>query len=73
MGKYCTRIYKKIFVEIKNVKNFRANMNVRENEVETNAVLKSNGDVMLFKSVITDLACMLDMTYFPFDQVMQKN
>lgn len=44
-------------------------MNVRENEVETNVVLRSNGDVLLFKSVITDIACTLDMTYFPFDQV----
>uniref|UniRef100_A0A914VJX9 Uncharacterized protein n=1 Tax=Plectus sambesii TaxID=2011161 RepID=A0A914VJX9_9BILA len=45
-----------------------ANMNVEENELETNAVIHNDGRMMLFRSLITDITCNLDLTYFPFDQ-----
>lgn len=44
-------------------------MNVEENELETNAIIKSNGDVTLFRSMITDITCQLSLKDFPFDQV----
>lgn len=44
-------------------------MNVEENVLKTNAIVYHNGDVMLFRSLITSIACTLDMTFFPFDQV----
>lgn len=44
-------------------------MNIQENELETNVILHSNGSVLLFKAVITDISCKFDMKYFPFDQV----
>lgn len=48
-------------------------MNIEENELMTNAILKSDGGIMLFKAVITDISCNFDMTYFPFDQVLSIN
>uniref|UniRef100_A0A914VJZ7 Neurotransmitter-gated ion-channel ligand-binding domain-containing protein n=1 Tax=Plectus sambesii TaxID=2011161 RepID=A0A914VJZ7_9BILA len=45
-----------------------ADMNVRENELSTNAVLNYTGGVLLFRAVITKITCNLDMTYFPFDK-----
>jgi len=46
-----------------------ANMNVDENELATNVIVHSDGTVSLFRSIITDVTCNLDLTYFPFDQV----
>ncbi|KHN77475.1 Neuronal acetylcholine receptor subunit alpha-10 [Toxocara canis] len=45
-----------------------ANMNVGENELETNAIIEYNGRVMLFRSMITDITCNLNLRDFPFDQ-----
>ena len=59
----------RFFAPPPNLLNFlSANMNVEENELETNAIIESNGRVMLFRSLITDITCHLDLTYFPFDQ-----
>lgn len=44
-------------------------MNVEENEMETNAIIKYNGEVTLFRAMITDIACTLSLSLFPFDQV----
>ncbi|KAI1723931.1 neurotransmitter-gated ion-channel ligand binding domain-containing protein [Ditylenchus destructor] len=49
-----------------------ANMNVEDNEMETNAIIKSNGEVTLFRAMITDIACSLSLSLFPFDQVGKK-
>uniref|UniRef100_A0A8R1HT71 Neur_chan_LBD domain-containing protein n=2 Tax=Caenorhabditis japonica TaxID=281687 RepID=A0A8R1HT71_CAEJA len=43
-------------------------MNVEENEMETNAIVDSSGRVMLFRSMITDISCNLNLQQFPFDQ-----
>ncbi|CAI4222723.1 unnamed protein product [Auanema sp. JU1783] len=45
-----------------------ANMNVEENEMETNAIVNNTGHVMLFRSLITDVSCNLNLEQFPFDQ-----
>ncbi|ULT92251.1 hypothetical protein L3Y34_009775 [Caenorhabditis briggsae] len=45
-----------------------ANMNVEENEMETNAIVDHTGRVMLFRSMITDISCNLNLQQFPFDQ-----
>ncbi|CAI5450706.1 unnamed protein product [Caenorhabditis angaria] len=45
-----------------------ANMNVEENEMETNAIIDYDGRVMLFRSMITDISCNLNLQQFPFDQ-----
>ncbi|CAB3397306.1 unnamed protein product [Caenorhabditis bovis] len=45
-----------------------ANMNVEENEMETNAIIDYQGNVMLFRSMITDISCNLNLQQFPFDQ-----
>uniref|UniRef100_A0A915CH68 Neurotransmitter-gated ion-channel ligand-binding domain-containing protein n=1 Tax=Parascaris univalens TaxID=6257 RepID=A0A915CH68_PARUN len=42
--------------------------NVEENELETNAILEYNGSVILFRSMITDITCNLNLRDFPFDQ-----
>lgn len=47
-------------------------MNVEDNEMETNAIIKSNGEVTLFRAMITDIACSLSLSLFPFDQVGKK-
>lgn len=39
-----------------------ADMNVKENELTTNAVLNYSGSVMCFRAVITKITCNLDMT-----------
>uniref|UniRef100_A0A1I7UEQ7 Neur_chan_LBD domain-containing protein n=1 Tax=Caenorhabditis tropicalis TaxID=1561998 RepID=A0A1I7UEQ7_9PELO len=43
-------------------------MNVEENEMETNAIVDNTGRVMLFRSMITDISCNLNLQQFPFDQ-----
>ncbi|VDN54667.1 unnamed protein product, partial [Dracunculus medinensis] len=45
-----------------------ANMNTANNELETNAVIKHNGNIILFKSLITDVTCNMNLIDFPFDQ-----
>ncbi|CAJ0573677.1 unnamed protein product, partial [Mesorhabditis spiculigera] len=45
-----------------------ANMNVAENELDTNAILQSDGRVLLFRSIITSISCQLNLANFPFDQ-----
>lgn len=58
---------------------FSANMNIKENELETNVLLESGGRVsvsvsptsgppQLFRAIITDITCDLDLQNFPFDQ-----
>lgn len=44
-------------------------MNTANNELETNAVIKHNGNIILFKSLITDVTCNMNLIDFPFDQV----
>uniref|UniRef100_A0A915ECN0 Neurotransmitter-gated ion-channel ligand-binding domain-containing protein n=1 Tax=Ditylenchus dipsaci TaxID=166011 RepID=A0A915ECN0_9BILA len=41
-----------------------ANMNVEDNEMETNAIIKYNGEVTLFRAMITDIACSLSLSLF---------
>uniref|UniRef100_A0AC34PYT4 Neurotransmitter-gated ion-channel ligand-binding domain-containing protein n=1 Tax=Panagrolaimus sp. JU765 TaxID=591449 RepID=A0AC34PYT4_9BILA len=47
-----------------------ANMNVKDNELDTFAIVNHRGDVILFRSMITDVTC--EFSYrlkdFPFDQ-----
>ena len=43
-------------------------MNIEENELETNAIIDQYGQVMLFRSLITDVSCNLNLEQFPFDQ-----
>ncbi|CAJ0948330.1 unnamed protein product, partial [Mesorhabditis belari] len=45
-----------------------ANMNVGENELDTNAILEHDGRVLLFRSIITSISCQLNLANFPFDQ-----
>uniref|UniRef100_A0A914VKH5 Uncharacterized protein n=1 Tax=Plectus sambesii TaxID=2011161 RepID=A0A914VKH5_9BILA len=45
-----------------------ANMNVRENELHTNVLIEHTGKISLFRAIITDITCSLDMQRFPFDQ-----
>lgn len=47
-------------------------MNVEENEMETNAIVDNTGRVMLFRSMITDISCNLNLQQFPFDQQVNK-
>ena len=44
-------------------------MNVEDNELETNAMVNYRGEVTLFRAMITDIACTLTLSMFPFDQV----
>ncbi|KAK0410594.1 hypothetical protein QR680_005220 [Steinernema hermaphroditum] len=43
-------------------------MNVDENELETNVIVEHTGLVTLFRSLITDITCTLNLKEFPFDQ-----
>lgn len=45
-----------------------ANMNIEDNELETNAVIKSNGRVSVYRAMVTQITCLLRMESFPFDQ-----
>uniref|UniRef100_A0AC35GMB4 Uncharacterized protein n=1 Tax=Panagrolaimus sp. PS1159 TaxID=55785 RepID=A0AC35GMB4_9BILA len=45
-----------------------ANMNVKENELQTNALINFDGSVSLFRAIITDISCSLSLHRFPFDQ-----
>uniref|UniRef100_A0A0N5B6R1 Neur_chan_LBD domain-containing protein n=1 Tax=Strongyloides papillosus TaxID=174720 RepID=A0A0N5B6R1_STREA len=44
-----------------------ANMNVEESDMEKNVVIKYDGNVVLFRSTITDITCNLNLADFPFD------
>ncbi|TKR60916.1 hypothetical protein L596_028097 [Steinernema carpocapsae] len=46
-----------------------ANMNVNENELDTNVIVDHTGLITLFRSMITDITCTLNLREFPFDQV----
>lgn len=43
-------------------------MNVKENELQTNALIQYDGQVSLFRAIITDVSCQLSLQRFPFDQ-----
>ncbi|KAI6239241.1 Acr-18 [Aphelenchoides fujianensis] len=45
-----------------------AEMNVEQNELETNAMVNSRGDVILFRAMISSITCTLSLATFPFDQ-----
>ncbi|KAI1719785.1 neurotransmitter-gated ion-channel ligand binding domain-containing protein [Ditylenchus destructor] len=45
-----------------------ANMNVKDNEMQTNALVRNDGRVSLFRAIITDITCSLNLHRFPFDQ-----
>uniref|UniRef100_A0A915ERH7 Neurotransmitter-gated ion-channel ligand-binding domain-containing protein n=1 Tax=Ditylenchus dipsaci TaxID=166011 RepID=A0A915ERH7_9BILA len=45
-----------------------ANMNVKDNEMQTNALVRNDGRVSLFRAIITDITCNLNLHRFPFDQ-----
>ncbi|KAI1723902.1 neurotransmitter-gated ion-channel ligand binding domain-containing protein [Ditylenchus destructor] len=45
-----------------------ANMNVKDNEMQTNALVRHDGRVSLFRAIITDITCSLNLHRFPFDQ-----
>ncbi|KAI6218179.1 Acr-17 [Aphelenchoides fujianensis] len=45
-----------------------ANMNVEDNQLETNAVIKSDGRVSVYRAMVTQITCSLVMDLFPFDQ-----
>lgn len=44
-------------------------MDLRANQMRTNAVVNYTGDIMLFSALITDITCNIDMTWFPYDVV----
>jgi hypothetical protein len=48
---------------------FSANMNVRESEMMTNALVQHDGRVSLFRAIITDITCHLNLVfnYFPLN------
>ncbi|KAI6186783.1 Acr-18 [Aphelenchoides besseyi] len=45
-----------------------AQMNVEQNELETNAIVNSRGEVILFRAMISSITCGLSLASFPFDQ-----
>ncbi|EYB88384.1 hypothetical protein Y032_0248g92 [Ancylostoma ceylanicum] len=45
-----------------------ANMNIRENEMQTNALIQHTGHISLFRALITDVTCDLRLEMFPYDQ-----
>ncbi|KAK0410172.1 hypothetical protein QR680_004993 [Steinernema hermaphroditum] len=45
-----------------------ANMNVKDNEMQTNVLVQHTGRISLFRAIITDVTCDLDMQRFPYDQ-----
>ncbi|KAI6216415.1 Acr-18 [Aphelenchoides fujianensis] len=49
-----------------------AEMNVEQNELETNAMVNSRGDVILFRAMISSITCTLSLATFPFDQASER-
>uniref|UniRef100_A0A1I7XMR4 Neur_chan_LBD domain-containing protein n=1 Tax=Heterorhabditis bacteriophora TaxID=37862 RepID=A0A1I7XMR4_HETBA len=49
-------------------KELSANMNIRENELQTNVLIENTGRISLFRAIITDVTCDLRLERFPFDQ-----
>ncbi|CAD5226232.1 unnamed protein product [Bursaphelenchus xylophilus] len=45
-----------------------AHMNVDDNELETNAVIRSDGRVSVYRAMVTQITCQLTLENFPFDQ-----
>ena len=45
-------------------------MNIAESQMSTNVLIGHLGDVSWFSAVITTIACDLDMSKFPYDQVV---
>ncbi|PIO62277.1 hypothetical protein TELCIR_16175, partial [Teladorsagia circumcincta] len=45
-----------------------ANMNIRENEMQTNVQIEYNGRISLFRALMTDVTCDLRLESFPYDQ-----
>ncbi|CAB3397605.1 unnamed protein product [Caenorhabditis bovis] len=45
-----------------------ANMNIKGNEMQTNVQIENTGKISLFRSIITDITCDLQMEKFPYDQ-----
>ncbi|VDO71588.1 unnamed protein product [Heligmosomoides polygyrus] len=45
-----------------------ANMNIRENEMQTNVQIEHTGRISLFRALITDVTCDLRLERFPYDQ-----
>ncbi|CAI4222662.1 unnamed protein product [Auanema sp. JU1783] len=45
-----------------------ANMNIKENEMQTNVLIENTGKISLFRAIITDVTCDLQLDRFPFDQ-----
>ncbi|XGW03751.1 hypothetical protein V3C99_015146 [Haemonchus contortus] len=45
-----------------------ANMNIRENEMQTNVQIEHTGRISLFRALITDITCDLRLERFPYDQ-----
>ena len=50
---------------------FSANMNIKENELLTNVEVSYTGKISLFRAIITDITCDLQLDRFPYDQVSQ--
>uniref|UniRef100_F1L7E1 Neuronal acetylcholine receptor subunit alpha-10 n=1 Tax=Ascaris suum TaxID=6253 RepID=F1L7E1_ASCSU len=44
-----------------------ADMNIRNNELQTNVRIDNTGRISLFRALITDISCDLNMQKFPFD------
>ena len=45
-----------------------AQLNIEDNELETNSLITNRGEVTLFRAMITDITCTLSLSLFPFDQ-----
>lgn len=45
-------------------------MNIRNNELQTNVRIDNTGRISLFRALITDISCDLNMQKFPFDHVI---
>ncbi|KAI6172429.1 Acr-17 [Aphelenchoides besseyi] len=45
-----------------------AHMNIEDNQLETNAVIKSDGRISVYRAMVTQITCLLNMDSFPFDQ-----
>jgi hypothetical protein len=56
------------FIFLKPNETFSAHMNIDDNQMETNAVIKSDGRVSVYRAMITQITCLLTMDDFPFDQ-----
>lgn len=52
-----------------NGEKFSANMNIKENELLTNVEVSHTGKISLFRAIITDVTCDLQLDRFPYDQV----